>query len=135
MRNCRTQNKSIKQYSTLEMLCKYKDRDGSAISLAGMTIKSDILSESGHMIDSLDVVVLDNTNGAFVMTPTIFKLPAGKINIDVIFIEDDRIITSDTFSIDVASAITNPDLRGVICSVTHYRAMTVCKLKFMVMLK
>lgn len=112
MRNCRTQNKSIKQYSTLEMLCKYKDRDGSAISLAGMTIKSDMLSESGHMIDSLDVVILDSANGVFVMTPTISKLPAGKINIDVIFNKDNKVITSDTFSIDVASAITNPDLGG-----------------------
>ena len=110
MRHCRTPNGGIKQYSTIEILCKYQDDDGLALSLAGMTIKSDMQTSNGRHVDSLDIVILDEVGGVFMMTPTISKLPADTLKIDIIFEKDGKIVTSDTFTIDVDVAITNPFL-------------------------
>lgn len=112
MRHCTTQNKSIKQYSTIEMLCRYKDIYGIALSLDDVSIKSDMRSQSGHLVDSLNVTVLDSAGGVFVLKPTISKLPAGRLDIDVVFEKDGKILASDTFSIDVDIAITNPFMDG-----------------------
>lgn len=109
MRNCiRSHNKRIKQYSTVEMLCTYTDDSDVPLSLAGITIQSDMRSDSGQLIDSLEVTIVDSDAGVFMMRPTISKLPAGTMSIDVIFKKDGKIITSDTFTIDVEPAITDP---------------------------
>lgn len=110
MRHCSTHSRGIKQYSTIEILCKYKDEAGLPLSLNGVEIKSDMYSESGRFIDSLDISVLDIEGGVFVMTPTIGKLPVGSLRIDVLFEKDGKRITSDTFTIDVELSITQPDL-------------------------
>lgn len=110
MRDCQIYSRSIKQYSTIEILCKYQDDDGLALSLAGMTIKSDIHTSRNEYIDSFDIVVLDEAGGVFMMTPTISKLPADTLKIDIVFEKDGKIVTSDTFTIDVEVAITNPFL-------------------------
>ena len=112
MRDCQVYNRSIKQYSTVEILCKYKDDQGIPLSLAGMTIKSDMYSSSGRFVDSLVVTVLDVDGGVFVMMPTIDKLPADTLSIDVLFEKDGKRVTSDTFTMHVERAVTNPDIGG-----------------------
>lgn len=109
MSNCRRgHNQSIKQYSTLELLCTYSDDYDAPLSLAGITIQSDMRSESGQLIDSLDVTIVDSSAGVFMMRPTISKLPVGIMSIDVVFKKDGKIVTSDTFTIDIEPAITDP---------------------------
>lgn len=112
MRHCSNQGRSIKQYSTIEILCEYKDNDGAGLSLADTNIRSDMYSQNGRFIDTLTVQVLDEAAGVFMLTPTINKLPVGKLSIDVIFEKDGKMVTSDTFSIDVELAITNPFTGG-----------------------
>lgn len=112
MRHCATQNKSIKQYSTIEMLCRYKDIFGIALSLDDVSIKSHMHLQGGHLADVLDVTILDIEAGVFVLKPTLDKLPAGRLDIDVLFEKDGKILASDTFSIDVDIAITNPFIDG-----------------------
>lgn len=110
MRDCQIYSRSIKQYSTIEILCKYKDDQGIPLSLAGMIIKSDMYSSSGRFVDSLVVTVLDVDGGVFVMIPTIDKLPADTLSIDVLFEKDGKRVTSDTFTMHVERSITNPDI-------------------------
>lgn len=108
MRHCTAQNKAIKQYSTIDMLCHYKDKDGLPLSLEGVSIKSDMRTSSGGLVDSLDIVVLDVEGGVFVMKPTIDKLPVGLLSIDVLFEKGGKRVASDTFTIEVDRSITNP---------------------------
>lgn len=108
MRHCRTQNKSIKQFTTIEIACRYTDNSGLPLSLAGMTISSDVHSSSGRFVDSLNVNIVNEAQGEFVLTPTLEKLPADILSIDVLFEKDGKRISSDTFTIEVEAAITNP---------------------------
>lgn len=108
MRHCTAQNKAIKQYSTIELLCEYKDDGDLPLSLAGITIKSDMRTALGGLVDNLDITVLDVEAGLFVMKPTIDKLPTGVLSIDVLFENGGKRVASDTFTIEVNRSITNP---------------------------
>lgn len=108
MSRCRNHNKSIKQYSTLELLCEYKDDNDNALSLENITIKSQMRGCHNSLVSDLKIQVLSVDDGVFLMTSDAKELPVGELLIDIIFEKDSKRIQSDTLNIDVEPSITIP---------------------------
>lgn len=105
---CRNNTKSIKQYSTLELLCEYKDSDDKPLSLEDIVIKSQMRGCHNSLVSDLKIQVLSVDDGVFLMTSDAKELPVGELLIDIIFEKDSKRIQSDTLKIDVEPSITIP---------------------------
>lgn len=97
---------SIKEYDSVLISCRYTNSAGEPRDLAGVTIKSEVRSAVGVLIDTLNVTVTDAVNGEFNMVPTVDKLPVGTHKIDVLFTEGSIRIASETFTIRIVEAVT-----------------------------
>lgn len=105
---CRNSTKSIKQFSTLELLCEYKDGDDEPLSLDGVVIKSQMRGRYNNLVSDLKTQVLSVDDGVFLMTSDAKELPVGELLIDIIFEKDGKRVQSDTLRIDVEPSITIP---------------------------
>lgn len=99
---------SVKQYDTLAISCQYTNDDGTPIALGAVSIAADMQSMAGVVVDRLAVTVTDNNAGRFELLPTVSKFDVGTYKIDVLFEQNERRVSSETFMLNITSAVTAP---------------------------
>lgn len=104
----RHSNDSIKQYSTLELLCKYKDEVDEPLSLNGISIKSQMRGCHSNLIADLNITVIDSDGGVFLLSTDARELPVGTASVDIIFEKEGKRVQSDTINIEIAPSVTIP---------------------------
>lgn len=103
-----TEQISIKQYDTLAIACEYMSDEGIPLSLAGIAIHADMQSMAGVVVDRLSVDTIDIDAGRFELVPTVEYYEPGTYKIDVLFEQNGRRVSSETFMLTISSAITAP---------------------------
>lgn len=98
----------VKQYDTIVLTCTYSDSLNKPRSLDGITIKSQIRSKMGVLIDTLIVDLIDSSAGVFTLTPGITPLPIGIHSIDILFTDATGAAHSETFTLSIVPAVTAP---------------------------
>lgn len=98
----------VKEFDTVVFTCQYLDDKNKPTDLTDITIKANMQSLSGRLVDTLDVIIDDAVNGIFILKPTIDRLPIGTHSIDILFEKNGSRVSSDTFGITVVKAITTP---------------------------
>lgn len=99
---------SVKQYDTLAIHCEYSDDDGTPLSIAGVAIYADMQNMAGVVVDRLSVDIIDIDTGRFELVPSAPSYEVGTYKIDVLFEQDGRRVSSETFMLSVTSAVTKP---------------------------
>jgi len=103
---------SVKEYDTMDIGCEYLGDNGSPISLDGIDIFSDIKSMAGKfkLVASFTVTINDVLAGKFTLTPNIDHIDVGFYQVDILFVSvaTGQRISSETFRLNIASAITAP---------------------------
>lgn len=99
---------SVKQYDTLAIHCEYTDDDGVPLSIKGVAIYADMQNMAGVVIDRLGVDIIDMDNGRFELLPSVPSFEPGTYKIDVLFEQNGRRVSSETFMLSVTSAVTKP---------------------------
>ena len=100
----------IKQYDSVALHCQYSDDNGNPLTLVGTKVNSDIKSADGEYTRQLEVKIIDEVKGEFVLMSTSISLAPTKYSIDVLFedIKTERRIASETFILNVHEAVTVP---------------------------
>ena len=98
----------IKQYDTIVLTCRYSDTLNEPRSLTGITIKSQIRSKMGALIDTLSVDIVDSGAGVFTLKPGISPLPIGSHIVDILLTDATGAAHSDTFTLNIIPAVTAP---------------------------
>ena len=102
----------VKQGTSFIMSCTYK-QDGVAVSVASVTIRSQVRNQYGELIANL---VSSKANQA--TNPGVFFLespaqpqywPVGKLLCDIQFINGTNTLATMTFQIPVEASITQPE--------------------------
>ena len=105
-----TEQISVKQYDTLAIHCEYSDDDGTPLSIAGVAVYADMQSMAGVVVDRLSVDIIDIDNGRFELIPSVDAYAPGTYKIDVLFEQNGRRVSSETFMLTVNTAVTAPRL-------------------------
>ena len=101
---------SVKEYDTIDISCEYLGDNGMSISLNGIDIFSDIKSMAGKLVASFTVTIDDVMAGKFTLTPSVGHIDVGFYQVDILFVSiaTGQRISSETFRLNIASAITAP---------------------------
>lgn len=104
------ENKPItfKQFDTFAISCEYTSDDDVALPLGDVLIYADMQSMAGVMVDRLAVTIIDNEAGLFELMPTVQAFGAGTYKIDILFEQNGRRVSSETFMLNITSAVTVP---------------------------
>lgn len=97
---------SIKEFDSITITCQYTDDSGKPLSIEGVDIKSEMRNSSNKLIDDFDVTVKDAVKGIFQLRPTLDRLPLGQHKIDVMFSKQGLRLSSETFYVSIAKAVT-----------------------------
>ena len=98
----------IKQFDSIAITCSYTGLDGAAKDLSGVSIASQIRTNSGALVSDMVVSITDAAGGLFTMRPAADNLPAGRHNVDVLFTINDQRVASNTFTLTIDPAVTAP---------------------------
>lgn len=103
---------STKRGDTLQLGCTYKDRDGVAQSLAGLTLSCQVRDASGTLLDTLTVDMTDQTlhPGEFSLSATAGATalwPVGRYAMDIQIANGPVVTSSQTVTLKVYQDITH----------------------------
>lgn len=101
---------SVKEYDSIIISCEYIDDSGNPVDLSGVSVLSDIKSMTGKLVASFTVTIDDVLAGKFTLTPSVGHIDVGFYQVDILFvgIATGQRISSETFRLNIASAITAP---------------------------
>lgn len=102
----------IKEFDTIRLLSEYLNDDGTAKSLEGLGVFSQIRDLSGDLVADLSVDITDEAVGLFTLRSIENKIDAGKYALDILYVDAERgtRIASDTIELIVRPAITTPQI-------------------------
>ena len=98
----------IKQFDSIAISCCYTGLDGAVMDLSGVSIASQIRTNSGALVCDMVVSITDAAGGLFTMRPSVDRLPVGRHNVDVLFSINDQRVASETFTLTIDPAVTAP---------------------------
>lgn len=98
---------SHKRGDSLNAACVYKDEDGVPISLAGITIASQVRTPRGVLISNCVVAVTNEVGGAFSLDIDDTSMwPVGMLEWDIQYSYDSIVISTETVGINVLRDVT-----------------------------